>query len=128
MPTLVVGGRRHEVSEDTRLAQAIEDAGVAIGHRCGGKARCTTCRVKFRAGEPETFTKAEFLKLGLDDPDAQPPAYRLSCQILCTHDMAVEALMTLDNQSWSDTGPALAAQVEPEAAWFGAAELLPEPS
>lgn len=128
MPTVTVNGRSHEVAADTRLVRAIEDAGVAIGHRCGGKGRCTTCRVQFSAGEPETFTQAEFLKLGLNDPDAQPPGYRLSCQILCTHDMVVEALMTLENQSWRDTGPAVAAQVEPEAAWFRAAELLPEPS
>lgn len=128
MPTLTLGAQRHEVSEDTRLAQAIAELGIAIGHRCGGKGRCTTCRVQFSAGEPETFTKAEFDKLGLDDPDAQPPAYRLSCQILCTHDMVVTPLMTLQNQSWSDTGPALSAQVEPEAQWFRATELQPEPS
>ena len=79
MPTLKVHGQSLEVSERTRLVAAIKDAGVAIGHRCGGKGRCTTCRVTFVSGEPGTFTKAEFAKLGLSGNEA--PEYRLSCQI-----------------------------------------------
>ena len=128
MPTLKVNAqnhevKNHEVSEETRLVAAIEAAGVAIGHRCGGQGRCTTCRVMFSAGEPETWTKAEFVKLGLDQPGAEAPGYRLSCQIVCAHDMEVEALMTLENQDWSDTGKAVAAEVEPEAEWFTPEEL-----
>lgn len=123
MPTITVDGQQTEATPHTRLVQAVEAAGVPIGHRCGGKARCTTCRVVFHAGEPETYTRAEFAKLGLDKPGAEAPGYRLSCQILCDHDMTVEAVMTLENQSWSDTGPAVAATVEPEAAWFGKGEL-----
>ncbi len=121
MPTLKVAGQSLEVSEDMRLVRAIEAAGVPIGHRCGGKARCTTCRVTFASGEPDTYTKAEFAKLGLAGSNA--PEYRLSCQLLCDHDMEVTALMTLDNQAWSDTGPAVAETVEPEAAWFTRGEL-----
>ncbi len=123
MPTLKVNGQSLTVAADTRLVQAVEDAGVAIGHRCGGKGRCTTCRVTFVSGEPETFTKAEFAKLGLEQPGAEAPGYRLSCQIVCAHDMEVEALMTLENQDWSDAGKAVAAEVEPEAEWFTPEEL-----
>lgn len=121
MPTLTTNGKSQEVSEATRLVQAIEDSGVAIGHRCGGKARCTTCRVQFVTGEPETWTEAEYLKLGVGKADA--PGYRLSCQIVCDRDMEVEALMTLENQDWSDAGPAVAPQVEPEAQWYPLEEL-----
>lgn len=121
MPTLKVNGQSLTVAADTRLVQAVEDAGVAIGHRCGGKGRCTTCRVTFVSGEPETFTKAEFAKLGLEAGAA--PEYRLSCQILCDHDMEALPLMTLNNQEWSDTGPAVAEIVEPEAEWFTRGEL-----
>ena len=124
MPTLKVNGRSLEVAENTRLVQAIEASGVAIGHRCGGKARCTTCRVTFVSGEPGTFTKAEFAKLGLSGNEV--PEYRLSCQILCDHDMEALPLMTLDNQAWSDTGPAVAEAVEPEAEWFTREELRSE--
>lgn len=123
MPTLKVNGKDHEVTGETRLVTAIEAAGVAIGHRCGGQSRCTTCRVTFSAGEPETWTKAEFVKLGLDQPGTSAPGYRLSCQILCAQGMELEALMTLENQDWSDAGKAVAAEVEPEAEWFTPEQL-----
>lgn len=126
MPTVTVKGESREVAEDTRLVQAIETLGVAIGHRCGGKAACTTCRVRFISGEPETWTRAEFVKLGLDQPDAEAPGYRLSCQILCAHDMVLEPLMTLENQSWSDTGPAVKPQVQPEAQWYTPEQIARE--
>lgn len=126
MPKVTVKGESADVAEDTRLVQAIENLGVAIGHRCGGKAACTTCRVRFISGEPETWTRAEFVKLGLDQPDAEAPGYRLSCQILCAHDMEVEPLMTLENQSWSDTGPAVKPQVQPEAQWYTPEQIARE--
>lgn len=122
MPKITVGDKQEDVAEDTRLVLAVEQLGVSIGHRCGGKARCTTCRVRFVTGEPETMTRAEFVKLGLDQ-GAEKPEYRLSCQILCTHDMEVQPLMTLENQSWSDTGPAPSALVEPEAQWYTPEEI-----
>ena len=121
MPTIKVNGQHLEVTEGTRLTQAIEDAGINVGHRCGGKARCTTCRVTFSLGEPDTYTRAEFAKLGLK-PGVEPD-FRLSCQILCEREMDVSALMTLENQDWSDTGPAIAEQVEPEAEWLTREEL-----
>lgn len=126
MPTITVGDEQKTFSEDTRLVLAVEGLGVQIGHRCGGKAACTTCRVRFVAGEPKTMTRAEFVKLGLDKPEAKAPDYRLSCQILCDHDMEVEALMTLDNQSWKDTGPALNERVQPEAQWYTPEEIREE--
>lgn len=113
MPIITVGDESSEVPAMTRLAQAIENMGVQIGHRCGGYARCTTCRVRFIEGEPDTYTRAEFKKLGLDKGEL--PHYRLSCQIVCDHDMNVEPLMTLEDEGWPDTGPALAAEVTPEA-------------
>lgn len=112
MPTLIVNGQTISAEPTDRLAQAIEKAGIRIGHRCGGNARCTTCRVTFSAGEPETFTQAELAKLqergGLGH-------YRLACQILCDHEMTLDVLMTADNQpQWNgDTGPALAANITP---------------
>lgn len=124
MPTLRVNGQSAEVAEGTRLVLAIKAQGVTIGHRCGGHARCTTCRVQFSAGEPEAFTEAEYKKLGLEP--GKTPDYRLSCQVVCDRDMSVEPLMTLENQTWSDTGPALDEQVQPEAVWLGREELETE--
>ena len=39
-----VGIKTFEVEEGRRLVLALEDAGIDILHRCGGNARCTTCR------------------------------------------------------------------------------------
>ena len=126
MPKITVSDRSGDFPPDKRLVLAIEALGVNIGHRCGGKAACTTCRVVFAAGEPETMTRAEFLKLGLDKPGAAAPPYRLSCQILCTHDMDVEPIMTLENQPWKDTGPTPTETVQPEAQWYPRDEIARE--
>jgi ferredoxin len=120
MPKLTVDGRTSEVAEGQRLVLAIESSGVPIGHRCGGFARCTTCRVVFESGEPDTMTKAEYAILSTRDLLGKA---RLSCQIVCDHDVAVRALMTKDNQEWDTTGPAPEPTVTPEAAWFPKSEL-----
>jgi ferredoxin len=122
MPKLTVIDQTLEVEAGTRLALAIQNAGINIGHRCGGNAKCTTCRVEFTAGEPETMTKAEHLRLA--DRGLLGQA-RLSCQIVCNHDMAVRPLMTAETMpQWNgDTGPAPAATVTPEAEWFPIEDL-----
>jgi ferredoxin len=121
MPKLTVGGQTAEWPADKRLVKAIEEMGVHIGHRCGGNARCTTCRVTFTSGEPETLTKAEYDKL------VERELYgtaRLSCQLCVSEDMEVEAVMTLENQEgWTDTGSTPEDTVTPEAVWYSRAEL-----
>jgi len=111
MPRLTVDGATTDVEQGTRLVLAIEAAGVAIGHRCGGRARCTTCRVEFEQGEPTTMTLAERDKLVEKGLLGE---VRLSCQILCTHDMSVRALRTLPHEDWADTGPAPLPTLEPD--------------
>ena len=121
MPKLTANGKSGEVPQGKRLVLAIEELGIPIGHRCGGYARCTTCRVEFKEGEPEVMTRAEYQKLkeaGLFGK------VRLSCQIVCDRDMTVHPLMTLDNQvGWEDTGPPPEPTVTPEAEWFPIEEL-----
>ena len=120
MPKITVNGKSAEWPADKRLVLAIEDMGINIGHRCGGNARCTTCRVRFISGEPETMTAAEYAKLNERGLYGQ---YRLSCQIVCDHDMEVEPVMTLENQDWTDTGPRPEDTVQAVAEWFPRAEL-----
>ena len=120
MPRLTIDDQTVEVPEGKRLVLAIEDAGIDIGHRCGGFARCTTCRVQFHAGEPNTMTRAEYDKLrerGLYG------TYRLSCQIVCDHDMQIHPGMTLQSEDWTDTGPTPEPTVTPEARWYPITEL-----
>ena len=117
MPTITIDGTPHDVATGTRLVLAIEAAGVRIGHRCGGNARCTTCRVKFLAGEPQTMTRAEYERLKSSGLLGE---VRLSCQIVCDHEMSVVALFMAENQpQWNnDTGPTPNPAVKPEAVFF----------
>ncbi len=121
MPTITIGNHSIDVAAGTRLAIAIEQAGIAIGHRCGGYARCTTCRVRFAAGEPDEMTAAEYAKLSERGLLGE---YRLACQIVCNHDMTIaEVAMTLENQGWTDTGPALEPTVTPDPTTYPRASL-----
>ncbi len=112
-----------EVEEGTRLVRAIEDAGVDVGHRCGGQAQCTTCRVKFEEGEPGVMTEAEHEKLNDIDQFGE---MRLSCQIVVDRDMTVDPLMTVSDQGWDDAGPEPSITVEPEPEWHSIETLETE--
>ena len=103
MPELEVDGvGTFDVEEGKRLVLAIEeDAGVDIMHACGSYAKCTTCRVEFLEGEPEDMTEAEMTILDMRQLLEEA---RLSCQILCEHDMKVRVLMTVSGVGASDPG------------------------
>ena len=121
MPKLTVNGQTADVPDGQRLVLAIESQGIPIGHRCGGFARCTTCRVEFQEGEPDTMTKAEYAILSTRELLGKA---RLSCQIVCDHDMSVKPLMTKENQpEWDTTGPTPQDTVTPEAEWFPKSEV-----
>src|SRR3954469_11068347 len=103
MPQLTVEGvGTFDVPAGKRLVLALEDeAKIDQLHACGGNARCTTCRVEFISGEPPAMTPAEQQVLtarGLT-------GVRLSCQILCDHDMAVRAISRLAGSGRADAGP-----------------------
>src|SRR5258707_11151630 len=93
MPKLTVDSvGTFDVPQDKRLVLALEDeAGIDQLHACGGNARCTTCRVEFIAGEPELMTRAEESVLSARGLTG----VRLSCQILCDHDMTVRCISRL---------------------------------
>lgn len=118
MPTLTVGEVSKEFPEGTRLVLAIEELGIDIGHRCGARGRCTTCRVEFESGEPEAMTEVEAAKL-LDK--ALMGEARLSCQIALDRDMTVRPIMTLQSEGWTDTGPVPSPEIEPAPTWTTAA-------
>ena len=109
-----------EVEEGTRLVRALEDCGADVGHRCGGKAQCTTCRVQFEKGEPGVMTEAEHEKL---TDIGQYGEMRLSCQIVVDRDMSVRPLMTIEDQGWDDAGPEPSIMVAPEPEWIPVEDL-----
>jgi ferredoxin len=110
----VPGFPAFEAHEGERLVLALERAGTGILHRCGGVARCTTCRVEFSAGEPQAMTQAEHDKLA--EKELLGTA-RLSCQMLCQHDMALTPLQT-ESSTGLEAGKAPAPQIEPEPEWM----------
>jgi ferredoxin len=115
MPTLTIPGfPAIQAHEGERLVLALERGGTGILHRCGGLARCTTCRVQFMAGEPESMTKAENLKLSEKDLLGKA---RLACQITCDHDMTLLPLQT-ESSSGLEAGQAPAEGIEPEPEWI----------
>lgn len=114
MVTLTVKGYgEFQVQDNERLVLALERGGVDILHRCGGVARCTTCRVEFSVGEPFQMTQAEHDKL----EEKALSGVRLSCQILCQHDMTLTPVQTEKN-SGLEAGKAPAEVIEPESVWI----------
>jgi ferredoxin len=116
MPKLTVEGfETVDVPDGKRLVLAIEqDAGVDVLHACGGNARCTTCRVEFLDGEPATMTVAEQQVLAAKGVSGA----RLSCQIVCDHDMKVRAISRLGGSGRPDPGPTPAAEITPPPQWL----------
>jgi len=115
MPKLSVEGFSPvEVVDGKRLVLAIEqDAGVDILHACGGNARCTTCRVEFIEGEPQTMTVAEKTKLA----ERGLSGVRLSCQIVCDHDITVRAISRLEGSGRPDPGRTPEPTIQPPPEW-----------
>lgn len=91
MPTVNVEGEKSfEVESGTKLVLAIEDAGIDILHRCGGNARCTTCRVQVVAGAPAPMEELERERLAREGELG--PDIRLSCQIRVDGDLTLRVL------------------------------------
>jgi ferredoxin len=79
-----------EAPAGKKLVLAIEDAGVDILHRCGGNARCTTCRVEILEGEPGEMQELERNRLAMEAELA--PNTRLSRQIHVQSDLKVRVV------------------------------------
>lgn len=118
MPRLTVENvGTFDISPNKRLVLALRDeAKIDQLHACGGNARCTTCRVQFIAGEPQTITEAEKSVLaarGLLDTQG----LRLSCQILCDHDMEVRIISRLAGSGRPEPGARPADNITPPPVW-----------
>ena len=93
-----------EIAEGRRLVLGIEDAGIDILHRCGGNARCATCRVEVLEGEPTPVTEPEERRLS--ELRNRESTTRLSCQIRVVSDLTIQIHRRLsDNPELGDSGP-----------------------
>jgi len=79
-----------DADKGKKLVLAIEDAGIDILHRCGGNARCTTCRVEVLQGDPGEMRELERNRLAMEAELA--PNIRLSCQIRVNEDLRVRVI------------------------------------
>jgi ferredoxin len=79
-----------EAPEGRKLVLCLEDYGIDILHRCGGNARCTTCRVEVLSGDPGEILEPEravlATKTDLNDHT------RLSCQVRLIDDLHVKVI------------------------------------
>ena len=115
MPKLtIVDHGTYEVPAGTRLVNAIEDQGIHILHRCGGYAKCTTCRVEFVDGEPGQITEAEQTRW----KDDREPGLRLYCQMTIETDMTVKVLNTLESTGLDSAGDRPQDEITPDPQWI----------
>lgn len=103
MPTVTVQDEKSfEVAPGVKLVLAIEDAGIDILHRCGGNARCTTCRVQVLSGHPGEMGELEKARLAREG--SLGPDIRLSCQVRVNEDLTV-AVLNRAGASGLNAGP-----------------------
>jgi len=82
--------------DSVNLLEALLGAGLPIAHLCGGKARCSTCRVAIIEGLDDVSdrTEAELaMATKLDFPDV----VRLACQVTASQSLRLRRLV-LDDQ------------------------------
>jgi ferredoxin len=96
------GTQAFEAQDGQKLVLALEDAGVDILHRCGGNAKCTTCRVEVLAGDPGELQEAERERLARETGLAEN--VRLSCQVRVHDDLKVRVVNQVSTRGL-DAGP-----------------------
>ncbi len=96
------GTNTFEAEEGSKLVLALEDSGIDILHRCGGNAKCTTCRVEILAGDPGEISEGEKTRLAQEKD--LPETTRLSCQIRIIDDLRVK-VMRQASTTGLDAGP-----------------------
>jgi ferredoxin len=96
------GRQEFEAEVGRKLVLAIEDAGIDILHRCGGNAKCTTCRVEVLEGDAGEMRERERDRLALETGLAEN--VRLSCQVRVNGDLHVRVVNQVSTRGL-DAGP-----------------------
>ncbi len=94
MPNIIAetanGTIEFDAEAGKKLVLAIEDNGIDILHRCGGNARCTTCRVEILSDNVGEKTDDEAAILSTKEGLSENT--RLSCQIRIGDDIHVRVI------------------------------------
>ncbi|HEY5598513.1 MAG TPA: adenylate/guanylate cyclase domain-containing protein [Kiloniellales bacterium] len=85
-------GRRVEVAPGTTILEASRGAGIPHASVCGGRGRCSTCRVRIGAGAASLPPPSEAEAAVLQRISAAPNV-RLACQTRPTGEVAVTPLL-----------------------------------
>src|SRR5438874_4024833 len=86
----------------TSILRGAHAAGIDITATCGGRGRCTSCRVKFVAGTVPPPTIMHEIKLG---DDQVREGYRLACQCLPSEAVTVQVAPPLEERAFQILGP-----------------------
>jgi uncharacterized 2Fe-2S/4Fe-4S cluster protein (DUF4445 family) len=93
--------RELTIASGTSILRAAHDAGLDVTAICGGRGRCTSCRVKFVAGAVPPPTIGDELQLG---DEQVREGYRLACQCAPTETVAVQLAPPLEETSFQILG------------------------
>ena len=92
------GGRTVLMMPGATVLETLREHGIAHASVCGGRARCTTCRIQVTKGM-ETLPLPEGLEAKALARIAATPGLRLACQIRPTADITVMPLLPADASS-----------------------------
>jgi uncharacterized 2Fe-2S/4Fe-4S cluster protein (DUF4445 family) len=93
--------RELTVAAGTSILRAAHDGGVDVTATCGGRGRCTSCRVKFIEGTIPPPTIMDEVQLG---DDLVREGYRLSCQCTVTEPISVQVAPPLEEHAFQILG------------------------
>jgi uncharacterized 2Fe-2S/4Fe-4S cluster protein (DUF4445 family) len=105
--TILTDPRRAEprralaVAPGTTILRAAHDAGIDVTATCGGRGRCTSCRVKFVGGVVPPPTIGDEVQLG---DEQVREGYRLACQCMPTETVTVQLAPPLEEASFQILG------------------------
>lgn len=86
------GGKSIFVPEGYSILEASRQAAIPHAGECGGKGRCSTCRVSILKGS-EFLPQASIEEKSILDLIDSPSDVRLACQLRPTHDISVAPLV-----------------------------------
>src|SRR3989442_762663 len=85
----------------TSILRGAHAAGIDITATCGGRGRCTSCRVKFVTGTVPPPTIMDEIQLG---DDQVREGYRLSCQCVPSEGVTVQVAPPLEERAFQILG------------------------
>src|ERR1700704_6316248 len=105
--TILTDPRRAEprralaMASGTTVLRAAHEAGIDVTATCGGRGRCTSCRVKFVSGAVPPPTIGDEVQLG---DEQVREGYRLACQCAPTEAVTVQLAPPLEEASFQILG------------------------